>query len=1723
MVLLAPAATDTHPSEDQLGFFGFTPEGALVVTVPQDSGDEPKKVVLPVGYPDFRFPETPTPEGGERTQVRSNLAAIRLLRVLQAETREPTREEQEILARYIGWGPFPGIFVDDHPKLGAFAGELRELLTPEEWRGAQASTPNANHTPPALVRAIYAMLARLGIEGPAWDGLQALEPALGAGVFLGCGPAPESGVRWTGVELEPVAGAAAKALYPSADIRIGGFEHALLPRNAFDLVVGNVPFGAYPVHDPVYNARLFSIHNYFLVKSVALTRPGGLVALVTSRYTMDHADPAVRAHLAERADLVAAVRLPESAFRGRAVQRVTTDLLILRRRRPGESADGPAWLETREVETPDGPARINEYFAAHPEMMAGHLRLTGRNQFRQSDPSVVLPANRSLQDELERITALLPADVYQSRSMAQAISFADATAAAGLADGAFKVVNGRLRRWREGRWVFHGLRHERDVYKVVSLCAIRDAQREVLRTQNQECAPEEQETARRALNRAYDAFVRQYGPINLEKRVEDRSGNVSIRRPNLDAFRDDPYAMNVAALEHYDAETSTVRKAAIFTQRVVRPFAYPDHASSAEEALLLALDRAGRVDLPLIARLWGRGEEEVVAELEGRIFLNPATGGWETDDEYLSGRVRRKLREARKAAEHDERFRINVHALEMVQPADVGPSEIAVALGATWIERGVYLQFIRELMELESGADVQVAHVEKEALWAVRAGRELRDSVRARKVWGTARASAFRLLEDLLNQRSTVIYDTFEEDGKEKTVRNPDATLEAQEKAQQIADEFSRWAWADPDRAEYLVRRYNECFNDVRLRDYDGSHLTFPGLSSALVPDAHQRNVAWQIVSHGNTGMAHVVGAGKTLAAILASMRMRQLGICSKPLHATMNHMLEQYSREFLQAYPEARLLTAHIDDVSSRDRRRLFFARAASGEYDAIIVTHSAFERLGMSREFERRYLEAEVAEFEELVQAAIAEEGERSLTVKQLQVVLRQYEARLATLAYRGGKDENLTFEELGVDWLFIDEIHLFKNAATKTKIAGMPRAAKPSKRSADLMMKCAWLESVRPGRGVVGMTGTLISNTIAELHVHLRYMAPDLLREYGIEHFDAFAANFIRRTWQLEPSPDGGGFRMRERFHFTNVPELLGIISQRIDIQLAESLYEPPGAGDETELPVPGAAPVSAPPAQIAPPPSTRGAGWPRIRVRERGPKKLLQLPRPRLLGGRPEVVAAPPSEELLAYTEQLVQRAERIRSSEYVDPRLDNMLLVTNDGRRAALDMRLIHPALPDRPDSKVNLLVDDVYQRWASTKRDRATQLIFCDLSVPRYDGGFSVYNDIREKLLARGVPPHEVAFMQEATNPRKKAALQAAIRAGQVRVTLGSTTNMGTGTNVQDRIAAIHHLDAPYRPSDVEQRDGRGARRGNIWPFIAIRRYVTERSFDLYVWNLLHYKLEMINRVLMGDPSIREIADNDSVTLSYAEVKALAAGNPMILEKANAEAEIARLRRARNAFLDRQVRARAERKDFPRRLAQAEAVLALARADLERRETTRGDAFRIIIGDQLYTTRKEGGAALRRMVEEACHAARDREIVSVGRFAGFELLAVAHPRMDTALILRGSRDYEQDVQLFQSPVHLVQNLESIPRRIDGIVQGYEHQAAYLRTQVAQLEGIKDEPFPQEDKLDALVERLREIERALRLNDPAEHRQDLAVLEVAALDEEPEDVVEGETEPMAMAA
>lgn len=1691
---------------EQLGFIGSTVDGALTVHAPLHASTA--SPTASVHFPDFRFGDADPKEGGPRSQVRANIEAIRALRDLQITGGQATPDVQERLARYIGWGRFPGVFVEEHPDWAERGRELRALLTPEEFRAAQASTPNANYTPGHLIRAIYRMLARLGVDDTAWSGLQAFEPGCGKGDFIGYGPPAESGVRWTAVELEPIAAEIARRLYPSSSVRHCAFEHAVLPRNAFDLVIGNVPFGSYPVHDPIFNPRLFSIHNYFIAKSVALTRPGGLIALITSRYTLDQRDAAVRTHLAQQADLIAAVRLPDIAFRGRTVQRVTTDLLILQRR-AGGGERGQSWTETVEVETEDGPATINEYYARFPEMMAGVLRLTGKSQYREAEPAVILPAETTLHCELERITALLPAGRYVPLPGSRPVTFADAEAAADLADGAFSLVRHQLRRWEGGRFVPHGFDREADVHRVSALCEIRDAQRKVLRTQAEDAPDAEQDAARAALNRAYDTFVRQYGPINLERRTRDERGNETIRRPNLDPFKSDPYAMNVAALEQYDSIAGTAEKAAIFSQRVVRRSVHRDHADTAEEALLLTLDRAGRVDLGAIAALWGRREADVIDALQGRIFLNPATQAWETDDEYLSGRVRRKLREARAAVENDSRYGLNVQALAMVQPTDVGPSSIHLGVGATWVGRDMYLAFVRELLRVPAGKGVEIAHIEREALWAVRARTRVRASKAARDDWGTPRANFFRLFEDLLNQRATVIHDTVVERGTERTVRNEAATLAAQEKAQEIVAEFKRWAWAEPERLEELVRRYNELFNDLRPRDYDGSHLTFPGLSAAVTPDPHQRNVAWQIVSRGNAIMAHEVGAGKTLAAVLASMRLRQLGICSKPLHATLNNMLEAYTRAFLQAYPEARLLTAHAEDVSTKAQRRLFFARAATGEYDAIIVTHSAFERLGMSADFEQRFLASEVAEFEELLECAKREEGERSLTVKQLQVVLREYEARLAAAANRLGKDTNLTFEELGVDWLFIDEIHLFKNAATATKIVGMPRAAKPSKRSADLMMKCAYLQSLRPGRGVVGMTGTLISNTVAELHVHLRYVGPDLLREFGIEHFDAFAANFIRRTWELEPTPDGGGFGLRERFHYNNITELFGIVTQAIDIQLAESIYEPASPADPQMAHA--AEPADAHSEAATAPEATPGT--PIIRIRTRGPRRLLQLPRPKLYGGRPDIVTALPSDAHLEFQETLVARAGRIRDPrERVDPRDDNMLLVVNDGRKAALDMRLIYPGLPDHPGSKVNLLVGDVAERWAATQRDRATQLIFCDLSVPRARG-FSVYEDVRQKLIKLGVPAHEIAFMQQARNARQKEALHAAIRAGIIRIAIGGTVNLGTGVNVQDRVIAMHHLDAPYRPSDVEQRDGRGARRGNIWPLLWIRRYVTERSFDLYLWNLLCYKLSMINAVLMGDPSIREISDNDGVSLSYAEVKALTAGNPLILEKARTEVEIAGLRRARSVFLDRQVRARADRNDMPRRLALAEDMLAAARADLARRAETSGDAFLIQVSGETYARRTDAGAALRRTIEEACHASRARETVTIGSFAGFELLAVVHPRMNTSLILRGERDYEQELQLFQSPLGLVQSLEGIPRRLDAVLAHHQQQVDHLRLQIDQLQAVTDGEYPQEQKLAALEERLIEITRSLHFDEP-KPQQALGAVDIPltpAVDEDEDDV------------
>lgn len=1153
-------------SDAQLALFDFQSNGELLPLPPPDR----KRSVGPDSCPapaatatSYRI--TAADEigcGGLRQKAENNLRAIRLLAQLEAEGRPASTEEQAILVRYVGWGALPQVFEEHHPEWGEVGNELRRLLSVEDYRKAAASTPNAHYTSAPVIRGIYRVLAHLGCSGG-----RVLEPALGVGHFIGLLPEEwMSSTRWTGIELDPTTGRIARALYPKCDIRLQGFEHAALEDGSYDLVVSNVPFGTYPVFDPVHNPPGFRIHDYFFARALAAVRPGGIVAMLTSRYTLDKQSSRVRAYLAERADLVGAVRLPNTAFLQNAGTEVVADLLILRRRPEGAPPAGEAWIETEQVDTVDGPARINTYFARHPEMMLGQLRLTG-TMYRRGEVTLEPNPAEDLEEAIARAAHSLPNSLFPAPSSERSLSAPKAAAALddSIRDGAFAIANGELRIRQGAILVEHGLRSRKDVERVTALVGIRDAVRRVLESQNRELSEEEQEAARAALNRRYDAFVRRFGPINREVRVEDRRGRVSVRRPNLGAFRCDPEAMNVAALEVYDPETVTALKAAIFTERVVRPTVQIDHAERVEDALLIVLDRRGRLDLGEIGALWGgRGEAEVVAALGERIYRNPETGTWETADAYLSGAVREKLRQARAAAEADPAYSRNVAALEAVQPEDLKPSEIDATLGSAWIPPEDVRQFIRDLLgAVAQNATIEIAHLAREAAWRVSAPPWVVRSVEATLAWGTERAHAIRLIEDSLNQRTTQIYDTVEEVDpatgrkKKRTIRNVKESLDAQEKQRTIQERFAGWVWEDTERATRLLARYNELFNGARLREFDGSHLTLPGASAAIQLDPHQKNFAWRVLQEGNALAAHCVGAGKTYAMVAAGMELRRLGLARKVCHVVPNHMLEQYSRELLQLYPNAQLLVAGAEDFAGDGRRR-FTARIATGDFDAIVMTHASFGKVSISPEFERQFIESEIWGYQEMLREAAEEEGTR-LTQKQLQQAVKAREARLERLSSRHTKDQGLFFEELGIDALFIDEAHTYKNLDCPSKIQGIPRPSRPSQRATDLLMKCLFLESVRPGRGVVFATGTPVSNSICEVYVMLRYLAPALLERSGIHHFDSWAATFTRQITALELSPDGSSYRMRVRFHFQNVAELVKLFRSVADVQMAEPDYE------------------------------------------------------------------------------------------------------------------------------------------------------------------------------------------------------------------------------------------------------------------------------------------------------------------------------------------------------------------------------------------------------------------------------------------------------------------------------------------------------------------------------------------------------------------------------------
>src|SRR5665213_1741880 len=1372
--------------------------------------------------------------GSLKEKCRVNLAAIKLVRKLQAENRPANNEEKSALVRYVGWGGLSQIF-SPATEWQAENLELSNLLSEEEFRAARASTLNAHYTSGEVIHGMYAALERLGFK----EG-RILEPAFGIGHFVGFMPdSIQSQSAITGIEIDPLTAQIAKALYPDADIRNEPFEKAKLTDGFFDAAISNIPFGDYKPFDPKFNKQGFLIHDYFFAAGLEKIRPGGLVMFITSRGTMDKIDATLRKHIADRADLVGAIRLPNTAFKRNANTEVTADVIILKKRGSKEAPHGAAWKKVIPYTTTKGEViSINEYFVENPQMMLGEMRLEGR-MYGRNEPTLVSDG-RDIKTALAEAIKHLPQNIYQAVERPKvATAKEQAIPAPGhVKPNAYTVHDDQIA-IREGDKLIP-LPHLaiQTKLRIRGLIKVRDAVRQCLRTQLDDAAEEDIQLARSQLNQAYDRFFARHGPVS--------------DRVNALAFRGDPDLPLLFSLENYDSETNKAVKSAIFRERTIQQQKSITSAESPKEVVIISLNEKGRVDLQHMAALLRRPSEEFLPELKGVLFLNPQSREWETEDHYLSGDVREKLQTAEVASINETRFHENVEALKSVQPENLSATQIDARLGACWIPVKDIEAFAQELLGAE---DVTIRFTPQLGTWTVQAGYMAKGSVANTTDWGTNRASALELVEDALNLRTPTIYDKVRDGNKDKQVDNPNSTEAAREKQQKIKDRFREWIWQNDERRERLVHKYNEEFNSVRLRVFNGAHLTLPGASHTIQLHLHQKAGVWRILQTDNTLLGHVVGAGKTYTMVAAAMELKRLRFAHKPMFAVPNHMLGQFSTELLTLYPGANILVAGREDFEAQNRKKLF-SRIATGNWDAIIVTHSGFERIPLSEETQVRFFKQQLDELEDVKRKHAGTDNRR--LVKEIEKAKKRLEAKLESLAASHKKDNTLTFEELGVDRLFVDEAHYFKNLfyiSKMTRIAGLPQTA--SERAFDMFLKVRHIQSKNEGGGVVFATGTPIANSMAEMFTMQRYLQTDDLQKHGLHHFDGWAATFGEPVTAMELAPDGAGYRLNTRFaRFINVPELMQMFRQTADVQTAA----------------------------------------------------MLNLARPKLDGDKPAIRSAPATPELKKFVQSLVERAHKLKT-ERVDPSEDNMLKITSEGRKAALDLRLMIPTAKDDPQSKVNLAVENIYRIWETTKEDSLAQLVFCDLSTPK-DTGFSVYEDMEQKLVKLGVPQEDIAFIQDYDADNAKLALFRSVRAGKTRILFGSTQKMGSGTNVQERLIALHHLDAPWRPSDVEQREGRILRQGNKNSVVQIYRYVTEGSFDAYMWQTLETKAKFISQVMSGDMTVRRIEDLDSTALTYAEVKAIASGNPLVIEKAQVDAELMKLNRLRSAHAEEQYRIR---------------------------------------------------------------------------------------------------------------------------------------------------------------------------------------------------------------------
>ena len=1590
--------------------------------------------------------------GGPKQKFARNIEAIRTLFKLEEEHRGATAEEQQVLSQYVGWGGLADAFDPGKDNWAKEYAELKGLLSEDEYAAARSSTLNAHYTSPTVIRSIYDAVERMGFHNG-----NILEPSMGVGNFFGMLPNTMQDSRLYGVELDSITGRIAKKLYPQADITVAGFE-TIDRRDFYDLAVGNVPFGQYKVNDKAYNKLGFSIHNYFFAKAIDQVRPGGVVAFVTSRYTMDSKDSTARKHMAERADLLGAIRLPNNAFKANAGTEVVSDIIFLQKRdRPIDHE--PDWVQLGKTE--DGFA-INQYFVDHPEMVLGEL--TTESTPYGHDLTVAPIEGAVLADQLAEAVQHIEGQYVEVEVETPDVADAEVERKTLPADPdvknfSYAVVDGEVY-YRENSIMTQVELSDNAKARVTGMVELRQIVNQLIQEQLDDYPDEDIKTTQAKLNTAYDAFTAKYGLLNDRK--------------NGRLFEDDSSYYLLCSLENLDENKQLKSKADMFTKRTIRPEHTVTSVDTPSEALAVSIGEHGRVDLPYMAELLGSpGDyERITTELQGVIFKDPSAdadepeAGWQTADEYLSGNVRNKLRMAQLAAESHPEFKINVEALTKAQPKDLEASEIDIRLGATWLNPAIVQQFMMETFQppyrIRYNNLIQVHYSPFTSEWRIgnKSAAGMYD-IMSTETYGTHRATAYKILEDTLNLRDCRIYDTIEEDGKERRVLNQKETMLAQQKQQAIKDTFAGWVWQDPQRRNLLVKQYNELFNSTRPREYDGSHIHFVGMNPEINLREHQRNAVAHVLYGGNTLLAHEVGAGKSFEMAASAMESKRLGLCQKSLFVVPNHLTEQWASEFLRLYPNAKLLVTSKKDFEPANRKR-FCARIATGDYDAVIIGHSQFEKIPLSAERQARIIEDQIEEIENAIAEAKEQSGEH-FTVKQMEKTRKTLEVKLKKLQSTDRKDDVVTFEQLGVDRLFVDESQNYKNLYLYTKmrnVAGL--STSEAQKSSDMFGKCRYLDEVTGGRGVIFATGTPISNSMTEMYTLMRYLQYSTLQQKQLTHFDAWASTFGETTTAIELAPEGTGYRARTRFaKFFNLPELMNMFKEAADIKTSDQLH----------LPVPEA---------------------------------------------KFETVVVKPSEIQQDMVKSLSERAAEVHSGA-VDPSVDNMLKITSDGRKIGLDQRLMNPLTPDDPDSKLNACVDNVLRIWNETKEDNLTQLIFCDMSTPKGDGSFNVYDDIRTKLLAAGVPESEVEFIHNADTEGKKADLFSKVRSGKVRVLLGSTAKMGAGTNVQTLLVAVHHLDVGWRPSDMTQRNGRIIRQGSKNKQVYVYNYVTEGTFDAYLWQTLENKQKFISQIMTSKSPMRSCDDVDEQALSYAEVKALCAGDPRIREKMDLDVQVAKLKVLRSDYQNQKYRLEDKLlKHYPEEIQKAKNRIAALKNDAQIADAHPQDKENfcgMTIKGMVFDEKKAAGERL--ML--ACKEMPNADMMLLGTYRGFELnIRFDSFKNEHQIVLRGELSYP--VPLGDDPrgniVRLDNAIGNFADRIadaDAALDSLEQQKQAAEVEIAK-------PFAQEEELQTKSARLAELDALLnmehqssRTEPEAEEKPDARPSVLAALEEKADKV------------